>query len=85
MTATLFDRDPLPPRAVRKDKGTRKPHPLTCRHCTELVETYRGQRAAEEHAVFNEGGWRDESWPSRIITFHKWLKVYVYESDPDFA
>lgn len=67
-------------RKVRSDKGTRKPHPSTCRHCV-MVDEYRLQRHVELDLVENHGGWRDETWRQRIITFRKWLIHYRYEQE----
>lgn len=66
-------------RKTRKDKGKRKPHPPHCLHC-RMVEDYRAERERQEIAWGN-GGWRDETAWSRIITFKQWLMAYRYESE----
>lgn len=52
-----------------------------CRHC-DMVETYRAERLRQEIEVEN-GGFRDETWRSRIITFGHWLRHYPWEPEPD--
>lgn len=45
-----------------------------------MVEDYVSERERQETAVEN-GGFRDETWRTRIITFKTWLKAYRYETE----
>jgi hypothetical protein len=53
----------------------------TCRHFV-MVEEYRAERMRQEVEVEN-GGFRDETWRSRIITFRTWLRHYPWEREPE--
>lgn len=68
-------------RKVRRDKGTRKPHPPGCRHC-DMVESYRIQRETEirlyETVEHMDSG-------KRPVTFKEWLCAYRYETPEDYA
>lgn len=62
-------------RKTRKDKGTRKPHPRTCRHC-EMVREYREER---ERQIAARGGFRNETAHHGVVTFKEWLIMYYRE------
>ena len=47
-----------------------------------MVSDYRAERERQEIAV-EDGGFRDETWPTRIITFGRWLRMFSYEQEPE--
>lgn len=81
-TATYFDdngveRHTLTNRKVRKDRGTVRPHPLSCQHCV-MVKEYRSYRDAETalQAQTCGDGWHDSGAIRHRYTFKTWLVMY---------
>ena len=60
---------------MRKDKGTRKPHPSWCAHCA-MVREYREYRELE---LERRGGFRNENAKEGILNLIEFQAYYYRE------